>query len=185
MIEKEYASKLSTLAKKYFEKKAKKSSGLSVGDNPVVTPGSLERYGQANGTFFDTPPNRPNSASMSTWTTQLTTLEQRAAEHDKFAAQLIQNLAEPLRVLAGRTEELRKLHADYASRLEKERDSAYVDLRRMKGKYDSACQEVESRRKKVDSAFDMGKSKAQVAYQQQLSDMHNVKVGLCADREVV
>jgi hypothetical protein len=32
------------LAKKYYEKKAKKSSSLSVGDTPTMTPGSLERY---------------------------------------------------------------------------------------------------------------------------------------------
>lgn len=44
VIEKEYSSKLNTLAKKYFEKKAKRSSGLSVGDTPTLTPGSLERY---------------------------------------------------------------------------------------------------------------------------------------------
>jgi hypothetical protein len=41
-IEKEYASKLSALAKKYFEKKSKKASILSVGENPAITPGSLE-----------------------------------------------------------------------------------------------------------------------------------------------
>jgi hypothetical protein len=43
-IEKEYSAKLSALAKKYYEKKAKKQSSLSVGDTPTVTPGSLERY---------------------------------------------------------------------------------------------------------------------------------------------
>lgn len=42
-IEKDYAAKLSALAKKYFEKKTRKSSSLSVGDTPTVTPGSLER----------------------------------------------------------------------------------------------------------------------------------------------
>lgn len=128
-----------------------------MGENPVVTPGSLE------------------SASMSTWTTQLTTLEQRAAEHEKFAQSLISNLAQPLQSLASRTEELRKLHADYAAKLEKERDSAFGDVRKMKAKYDSVCQEVENRRKKFDSALDYGKQKAQVAYQQQLSEMHNIK----------
>lgn len=45
MIEKEYSAKLAALAKKYYEKKAKKSSSLSVGDTPAMTPGSLERYG--------------------------------------------------------------------------------------------------------------------------------------------
>jgi len=44
VIEKEYAAKLNALAKRYFEKKAKKSSGLSVGETPSMTPGSLERY---------------------------------------------------------------------------------------------------------------------------------------------
>jgi hypothetical protein len=44
VIEKEYSAKLNALAKKYYEKKAKKSSNLSVGDTPSMTPGSLERY---------------------------------------------------------------------------------------------------------------------------------------------
>jgi len=43
VIEKEYSAKLTALAKKYYDKKAKKSSSLSVGDTPAMTPGSLER----------------------------------------------------------------------------------------------------------------------------------------------
>ena len=43
-IEKEYSQKLYALAKKHFEKKARKSSSLSVGDTPALTPGSLEWY---------------------------------------------------------------------------------------------------------------------------------------------
>ncbi|EOA90411.1 Protein BZZ1 [Exserohilum turcicum] len=156
-IEKEYSAKLSALAKKYYEKKAKKQSSLSVGDTPTVTPGSLE------------------SASMTTWGVQLSTLESRAAEHDQFAGALITQLADPLKLLGTRTEELRKLHADYAAKLEKERDNQYGELRKQKGKYDSVCQEVESRRKKVDSAFDHGKAKAQNAFNQQQVEMRNVK----------
>ncbi|OCL01181.1 FCH-domain-containing protein [Cenococcum geophilum 1.58] len=156
-IEKEYAGKLSALAKKYFEKKARKSSSLSVGDTPTVTPGSLE------------------SASMTTWGVQLTTLESRAAEHDQFAGQLIANLADPLKNLAARYEELRKYHVEYAGKLEKERDSTYGDLRKMKGKYDNVCQEVENRRKKIDGSFDHGKQKARNAFEQQQLEMRNVK----------
>ena len=44
VIEKEYSAKLSALAKKYYEKKAKKSGTISVGDTPAMTPGSLERF---------------------------------------------------------------------------------------------------------------------------------------------
>jgi hypothetical protein len=156
-IEKEYSQKLSALAKKYFEKKAKKSSSLSVGDTPTVTPGSLE------------------SASMTTWTVQLTTLENRAAEHDRFSNQLVSSLAEPIKQLALKYEDLRKQHADYAGKLEKERDSSYADLKKAKSKYDGVCQEVENRRKKTESSFDHGKAKAQTAFQQQQGEMRNAK----------
>jgi hypothetical protein len=60
--------------------------------------------------------------------------------------------------------------------LEKERDSQYGELRKQKGKYDSVCQDVESRRKKSDGAMDHGKSKARIAFEQQQVEMRNVKV---------
>jgi len=82
-------------------------------------------------------------------------------------------VAEPLKHVAGRFEELRKRHSEYAEKLEKERDASYTDLRKVKGKYDTACQEVESKRKKSESSFD--KAKAQSAFQQQILDMNNVK----------
>lgn len=112
---------------------------------------------------------------MTTWTVQLTTLENRAEQHDRFATQLVQHLADPIKNLGNRYEDLRKHHAEYAARLEKERDSQYGDLRKTKGKYDSVCQEVENRRKKIEGSYDSSKTKAQGAYQQQLNDMHNMK----------
>lgn len=78
--------------------------------------------------------------------------------------------------MAIRYEELRKSHAEYAAKLERERDMSYGDLKKTKGRYDGACQEVENRRKKTESSFDHGKGKAQTAYQQQIIEMHNVKV---------
>ena len=115
------------------------------------------------------------SASMTTWGAQLNTLEQRATEHEQFAGALISQLADPLKSLATRYEELRKLHGDYAAKLEKERDSQYGELRKTKGKYDNVCQEVENRRKKLDSAFDHGKNKARNAFEQHQVEMRNVK----------
>ncbi|KAJ5916135.1 hypothetical protein N7504_000150 [Penicillium tannophilum] len=156
-IEKEYAAKLSALCKKYQDRKAKKISPLSVGDTPTMTPGSLE------------------SASLTTWSAQLTTVEAHAAERDKFGTELITHIAEPLKQAATQYEEVRKCHADYHGKLEKERDASYGELKKAKGKYDGACQEVESRRKKMDSSFDHGKTKAQSAFQQQLLEMNNYK----------
>ncbi|KAJ6779515.1 hypothetical protein PWT90_06366 [Aphanocladium album] len=154
-IEKEYSAKLAALAKKYFEKKNKKSSQLSVGDTPSLTPGSLE------------------SASITTWATQLTTIESRAAEHDTYANNLIAQVAEPLKYYGARFEELRKRHSDYADHLTAERDASYEHLRKIKGKYDTTCQELEARRKKSESSYD--KAKAQSAFQQQLIEMNNAK----------
>lgn len=113
---------------------------------------------------------------MTTWGVQLNTLESRASEHEQFAGALITKLADPLKTLATRYEDLRKLHGDYATKLEKERDNQYAELRKQKGKYDNVCQEVENRRKKTDSAFDHGKAKARNAYEQQQAEMRNVKV---------
>jgi formin-binding protein 1 len=122
-----------------------------------MTPGSLE------------------SASLTTWTNQLSTLEARAAEHDKFGQDLIGQVVKSLEIYKVRYDDLRKSHADYQTKLVKERDTSYGELRKTKTKYDSICQEVENRRKKTESSFDYGKQKAQNAYQQQLVEMHNQK----------
>lgn len=122
-----------------------------------MTPGSLE------------------SASLTTWTTQLSVLEARATEHDRFGQDLTTQVAKALEVYRGRYEELRKSHAEYQTKLLKERDSSYGELKKTKTKYDSICQEVENRRKKTESSFDLGKQKAQNAYQQQLVEMNNQK----------
>ena len=85
-------------------------------------------------------------------------------------------MVDVLRNIAVKYEELRKSHAEYAGKLEREREVSYGDLRKQKGRYDGACQEVENRRKKTETSFDSSKAKAQNAYQQQVSEMHNVKV---------
>ena len=106
----------------------------------------------------------------------MSTLEARAAEHDRYSSELQSQIAEPLKSFALRYEDLRKSHADYAAKLERERDASYNDLRKIKSKYDGVCQEVENKRKKTESSFDHGKSKAQTVYQQQVVEMRNVKV---------
>lgn len=156
-IEKEYAAKLTALCRKYHDRKAKKISTLSVGDTPTMTPGSLE------------------SASLTTWTTHLTAVESHAGERDKFATDLIGQVAEPLRHVATQYDEIRKCHVEFHAKLEKEREASYGELKKAKGKYDGACQEVEGRRKKMENSFDHSKPKAQAAYQQQILDMNNVK----------
>ena len=65
------------------------------------------------------------SASLTTWTTQLTTVEKRAAEHERFAVELVQQIADPIKNVSIRYEELRKSHVEFAGKLEKEKDAAF------------------------------------------------------------
>lgn len=103
----------------------------------------------------------------------MNTLEKRATEHDNYGNDLIVKVAEPLKTMGQRFEELRKRHAEYNQKLEGERDASYGELRKTKAKYDAVCQEVESKRKKSESSFD--KAKAASAYQQSIIEMNNVK----------
>jgi hypothetical protein len=130
-----------------------------------MTPGSLE------------------AASLTTWSTQLNAVESHAAVRDKFGLELVSEVAEPLKQAATKYEELRKSHVEYFGKLERERETSLSDLKKVKGKYDGVCQEVENRRKKTESSFDYSKTKAQAAYQQQLLEMNNVKV--CIQRHLV
>ena len=69
------------------------------------------------------------SASLTTWTTQLSTLERRAAEHERYSAELVVQVSDPIKNIAIRYEELRKSHAEFAAKLEQERNTAYSMLR--------------------------------------------------------
>lgn len=80
----------SALSKKYLEKKARKSASLSVGDTPQITPGSLE------------------SASLTTWTTILDDTENLSKERGTLADSFNAQIAEPLKGLALRYDDLRK-----------------------------------------------------------------------------
>jgi formin-binding protein 1 len=51
-------------------------------------------------------------------------LEKRAQEHERLSSELVAQVADPLRNLAAKYEELRLSHVDYAAKLEKEKDAA-------------------------------------------------------------
>lgn len=153
-LEKEHAARTTALANKAAERKARLIARLSVGDSPTLTPGSLE------------------AASLTTWSVQLGALESAAAAHERFAADLVSRVAEPLKVARDRFEEARRRQGEVAGKYERERDTSYAELRKVKAKYDGVCQEVENRRKKAD-----GGGKGQAAYMLQVQEMNNVKVG--------
>ncbi|KAK9238551.1 hypothetical protein V1525DRAFT_400872, partial [Lipomyces kononenkoae] len=156
-LEKEYSVKLLAITKKYFDKKAKKSISLSVGDNPQVTPGSLE------------------SASLVAWTDILTQTENVANEKDRLSNEFSLQIADQLRGLQNRYEEFRKKHVAFNETLMEERDVAYTELKKSKQAYDASCQVVENSRTKVEKSFDNSKTKAARHYEQHRLDMNNSK----------
>ncbi|KAK9446416.1 uncharacterized protein V1518DRAFT_424076 [Limtongia smithiae] len=156
-LEKEYSAKMLIITKKYFDKKAKKSISLSVGDTPQVTPGSLE------------------SASLVTWTDILTQTENIANEHDRLANELTLLVADQLRGLQNRYDEFRKKHIEFNDSVQAQRDEIYGDLKKQKQAYDASCQVVENSRTKAERSFDTSKTKATRHFEQNQLDMNNAK----------
>ncbi|KAK9466831.1 hypothetical protein V1512DRAFT_262450 [Lipomyces arxii] len=156
-LEKEYSVKLLAIVSKYFDKKAKKSISLSVGDTPQVTPGSLE------------------SASMVTWTDILTQTENMANQRDRLSSEMTLQVADQLRGLQNRYENFRKMHVAFNEKLEESRDEVHNELKKSKQIYDAACQTVETSRIKVEKSFDASKGKAAKHYEQNQLDMNNAK----------
>ncbi|KAK9479830.1 hypothetical protein V1514DRAFT_327490 [Lipomyces japonicus] len=157
LAEKEYSMKLLSITKKYFDKKAKKSISLSVGDTPQVTPGSLE------------------SASLVTWTEILTQTENIANERDRLSDELTLQVADQLRGLQNRYEDFRKRHVAFDDQLIEERDEVYSELKKSKQTYDASCQVVENSRQKVEKSYDSSKNKANKNYELHQLDMNNAK----------
>jgi len=116
------------------------------------------------------------SASLTTWTTILTTTEALAAEHDTLSTVLNTQVADVLKAISTRYEDYRKRYESLSQKLLAERDSVYGDLKKAKNSYDVKCKEVEEKRQKVDKSHDSSKARAQRAYQTELVEMNNVKV---------
>uniref|UniRef100_A0A060SZJ5 Protein BZZ1 n=1 Tax=Blastobotrys adeninivorans TaxID=409370 RepID=A0A060SZJ5_BLAAD len=156
-IEKEYAKQLKALAAKYFEKKAKMSISLTAGDNPQVTPGSLE------------------NASLSTWTVILNETESLSKERQRLADEMSLQVGDQIHGLGLRFEELRKRYSAYNDKLIEDRDDYYSELKKSKNAYDSACQTMENQRSKASKSFDRSKDKANRKMEEKEVEMNNSK----------
>lgn len=154
-IEKEYATKLQTLAKKFQDRRTKKSPGLSVGDNPTMTPGSLE------------------NASCTTWAKILDNTKMMGDERAAHSEELKMQVAEHIKALSFRCEDYRKRCEIYNTKLSEDRDKTYSDLKHVQKKYFDQCGSVEKERLK--SASHNGTGKHNKLLQASMSDMNNNK----------
>lgn len=130
VIEKEYSTKLKELTKRFFEKKAKISSNLSVGDEPQITPGSLE------------------SASLVLWNEVLTQTEAIADEKANFSRELQLKIGENLVSLRGKCERIERQIAQINEYLTTEKKGVEDEVAKAKKHYDSLCQSTETARDK-------------------------------------
>lgn len=131
-IEREYATKLRDLTKRHFDKKAKNSSHLSVGDEPQITPGSLE------------------SASVVLWNDVLTQTEAIAKEKENFALEITTKICANLNKLQVKLNRIAK-HIDSINEfLSSEKKATEDDVNKAKKHYDTLCQSTENAREKTE-----------------------------------
>ncbi|KAH8114438.1 hypothetical protein DFH11DRAFT_1688953 [Phellopilus nigrolimitatus] len=156
-LEKEYAGKLSVLAKKAADKKAKRMSSLVVGDDPSTAWGedTLRRstldkaYGQL-----------------------ISSLDSTAQDHSSLSDDLISQVADAAKSLEKKHEDMKNKQFQFYQKLLSDRDKIYADRQ----KYDEECLEIESYRRKQDrSQDDKHASRAAKQYETQLVDMQNSK----------
>lgn len=141
LIELEYATKLQTLCKESFKKKLKSSASLSVGDDPVVTPGSLE------------------SASLVAWNEVLSQTESMAKIHKSLSADLTSKVGEELSKIHNKYEAIRGRYETFNTEVIRQRDAYYDEMSKSKKNYDSLCQSMENQRVKLERSGEKGQKK--------------------------
>lgn len=133
-LEREYSTKLQDLCKRHFEKKAKNSSHLSVGDEPQITPGSLE------------------SASVVLWNDVLTQTEAIARERDNFATEINNKICVNLNKLQIKLHRLSKQIRVINEFLTTEKKATEEEVTKAKKAYDTLCQSTENARQKTEKS---------------------------------
>lgn len=154
LIEKEYSQKLSALTAKFFDKKAKLSAALSVGESPKITPGSLE------------------NASLVTWNQILTQTEAIARERQRLSSEFGIQIADQVHGIQLKLEDVRKRYNTCYTKVVESRDHVYSDVKKRKEKYDSACQKMEDIRLK-NSKSESGRTQSKLSDRE--ISMHETK----------
>ncbi|CCE61961.1 hypothetical protein TPHA_0B02890 [Tetrapisispora phaffii CBS 4417] len=129
-IEREYSLKLSQLTSEYFNKKSASTVGLSVGDTPSTTPGSIE------------------AATVVTWNEILTQTELVSKDHGKLGQQFESQVAAQIAGLFGKCDiTLTKIEA-FQNEITQKKTSSVQELEKGKKDYDASCVAMENARNK-------------------------------------
>ncbi|OEJ88284.1 Protein BZZ1 [Hanseniaspora osmophila] len=155
LLEREYSEKLSQLTTEYMKKKADNSVYLSVGEKPIVTPGSLE------------------AASVVAWNELLSQTELISKDHLKFSNDLSKQIVEPIEVLSKRCNILVQNVSGFANELIDRKNHAFDQVTKLKSKYDESTKDMESARTKLQSRTSSEKAKRKL--QEKEHFMNNCK----------
>lgn len=129
-IEREYSEKLKTLTAEYFNKKSTSTVALSVGENPSITPGSVE------------------SAVVVSWNEILSQTELVSRDHGKLSADFEKLIAGQLNGLYTKLDMTLAKIASFNNEIDDKRMTANNDLEKAKKTYDESCQSMETARNK-------------------------------------
>lgn len=135
-IEREAGQRLGQLAAKFFTKKAAITAKLSVGNEPMTTPGSLE------------------NSSLQTWQCVLAQAESAAASRQTLADELQRHAGDELDVCRHRFEELSKSFKRFDDEVGERLKETYKKVKQAKHEYDASCESMESARAKNKKSAD-------------------------------
>ncbi|EJC97857.1 uncharacterized protein FOMMEDRAFT_114603 [Fomitiporia mediterranea MF3/22] len=160
-LEKEYAGKLSVLAKKAADRKSKRIASLVLGEEPSTGWGE-------------------DTLRMSTldkaYSQLVSSLDSTAQDHSTLSDSLITQVADATKVLEKKHEDMKTKQYQFYQKLLSDRDKVYADRPKTKAKYDEECLEVESYRRKQDrSQDDKHASRAAKQFDSQTVEMQNCK----------
>ncbi|GMM30644.1 Bzz1 protein [Martiniozyma asiatica (nom. inval.)] len=129
IIEREYAEKLGRLVSESFAKRNKQALTLSVGDEPTMTPGSLE------------------AASVVAWKEVLIQTEAIVGEKKRFAGEL-DNVAGGFSRMKSKYGDLEDRWKQVHDEIGGVRDNNVNEMKAKKKAYDATCESMESQRGK-------------------------------------
>ncbi|CEL51769.1 Protein BZZ1 OS=Schizosaccharomyces pombe (strain 972 / ATCC 24843) GN=bzz1 PE=3 SV=1 [Rhizoctonia solani AG-1 IB] len=160
-LEKEYAIRLSAIAKKAEEKRARHMTHAVLGE-------------ECSKAWTDT--DVRSSTLDKAFTTLINSYENTASDHDSFASALSADVGDALKLLERSKDESRKKQMAFFAKLVAERDRIYGERLKAKQKYDEECDGVEAVRQKQDrAADDKHADRAAKQMEQQKVEMQNRK----------
>ncbi|KAI8057681.1 hypothetical protein BDF22DRAFT_3681 [Syncephalis plumigaleata] len=187
-VEREYAHKLETLAKKYRSRMEKKVD-VTVWGKHIEQESTLN--GCEEGVDVDPPEDVTEDISHKVkdettpmngntlyraFTSMLDGLEVAARTRYDLSDTFVTNIAESLRSLALRKEEARARHMQFAQKLELERDRIYGEKEKAKARYVERLAEVEAVKQKLERPMDdKTRERTQRQYEQDVADANNLR----------